>query len=196
MPPIPRNGSSWLVNPKSATEVKSSNPDADTAPPAAEAEPSAQPKDIIWSSSFIECEVEEEEEAGEAARDDVAEVDGRIRTRILPFSEGVVSKEISRSPRARRASASISANSSRLGRVNEGLGVGICEGSEEADVQSKSLGRNGLKSKDDAEEESAVGRENVEGTFVDWAGIDSRLGSAQRRTCEEEVEVSVTVIAN
>ncbi|KAJ8454602.1 hypothetical protein ONZ45_g19241 [Pleurotus djamor] len=136
---MPRKGSSWLVNPKSPTEANALKPEVDSV-----SEPHVANVGVdVDSSSFIEWiededdadEIEEEEgeedvddedeAAGEPAREEDADVDGIMRTRILPSSEGMVSKEISKSPKARRASVSMSANSSRFGRLKEGLGVGM-----------------------------------------------------------------------
>jgi hypothetical protein len=60
------------------------------------------------SESHAEDEVEDEDEApGDVAREETEEA-GCILTRILPSSEGVVSKDMSRLPRAPTCSASIS----------------------------------------------------------------------------------------
>lgn len=72
----------------------------------------------LGSESHADDEAEEVA-PGDVAREETEEA-GCILTRILPFSEGVASKEISRLPRAPTSSASISEENSSL-RVDEAV---------------------------------------------------------------------------
>lgn len=71
------------------------------------------------SESHAEEEAEDEA-PGDGAREESEEA-GCILTRILPFSDGVVSKDMSRLPRAPTCSASMSEENSSL-RGDEKVG--------------------------------------------------------------------------
>lgn len=111
---MPKNGSEEVIGENAEVEGEEDETEDKADGDGAEYVPSLR----MGSESHNEDDVEEIA-PGEVAREGAEEA-GWILTRILPFSEGDASKEISRFPRAPTSSVSMSEENSSL-RVDEAV---------------------------------------------------------------------------